>query len=152
MNKLILAFGTLVCFELPAAAAPCNEANSIVRVRNTTRGPFDYVIFKFHKPPNMPVFTIKAASPPFVQDGSGDPVTVGGDKFSEVKFTSVVWTCTIDNQLRLPRHAVVDVKNIGQFEGIITFIVGRKAGAKFISTYGYDVRPHYRNIVVQYRK
>jgi hypothetical protein len=154
MNTLIPAFSIFLGFGLAAAAsaAPCNEANSIIRVRNTTQGPFDYVIFRYQKPPQIPAFTVKGANPPFTQDGSGNPVTVGGAKFTEVRFSSIVWTCTIDDKLKLPRPAVVDVKNIGQFEGIITFIIGRKAAAHFISTYSYDVGTSDRNVVVKYRK
>jgi hypothetical protein len=152
MRTLALSFSFGLALTAAAQAAPCSEPNSLLRVRNTTQRPYDYVIFRYRKPPSQPTFTVKAASPPFIQDGSGDTVTVGGAKFTEVKFTNIVWTCTIDNQLRLPRPAVVAVKNIGQFEGIITFIIGRKAGAKFISTYSYDVGANDRNIVVKYRR
>lgn len=150
MLALSLALGLLL--SAAANAAPCAEPNSLIRVRNTTQGAFDYIIFRYRKPPAQPAFTVKAALPPFTQDGSGDTITVDGAKFTEVRLTGIVWTCTIDDQLKLPRPAVVDVKNIGQFEGIITFIIGRKADAKFISTYTYDVGANDRNIVVKYRR
>jgi hypothetical protein len=154
MSKFLFPLAALISLGLAgdAVAAACNEPGSIVRVRNTVQGQNEYVIFKFHKPPTVPSYTVKGVSPPFTEDGSGDTVTVGGAKFTEVRFTGVVWTCSIDEQLHLPRPAIVDIKSIGQFEGIIAYIVGRKAQAKYISNYSYDSGPGFRSIVVHFRR
>ncbi len=158
MSKFLASFAAafiaLPVAALPAAAhaAACNEANSIVRVRNTSIGAFEYVVFKYKKPPNLPSFTVKAVTPPFIQDGSGETVIVRGSKFTEVRFDGVVWTCSIIERLVLPKAAIKAVKNIGQFEGIITYIIGRRSSSRYISNYSYNSGPGFRSIVIKYRK
>jgi hypothetical protein len=148
-----LAFAALLAAP-PALAqvGPCNEPNAILRVRNTAIGVNEYVVFKFKKPPTMPNVSVIAARPPFTQDGSGEPVTVGGALFTQVTFRGVVWTCKIAEEFHLPRAGIKDIKSIGQFEGIITYVIGRRATWHYRATYSYDSPGGVRSIVVKYRK
>ena len=154
MKQLLLSAiaATSVCVPVFAQAAPCAEPNSIVSVRNTSAGHFEYVIFKYQQPPNLPSYTVAAAMPPFTQDGSGDPVHVSGAKFTQVRFEGVVWTCSVTEQFHLPRAAIKDIKSIGQFEGVITYIIGRRARSHFISNRTRPAGAGFREIVIKYRK
>ena len=155
MSKFLPALVVpLVCLATQAEAqiAACNEPNSIVRVRNTSIGVNEYVVFKFKKPPAMPDVKVLSVRPPFLADGSGEPVSVGGARFTQVKFTGVVWTCKIVENFHLPRAAIKDIKSIGQFEGIITYIIGRRSASRFRASYSYDSPGGLRSIVVKYRK
>ena len=145
---------SLMLLAAPALAqtAACNEPNSIVRVRNTSIGVNEYVIFKFKKPPALPDFSVMSVRPPFTADGSGEPVSLRGALFTQVKFRGVVWTCKIAENFRLPRAAIKDIKNIGQFEGIITYVIGRRAASRYRASYSYNSPGGLRSIVVKYRK
>jgi hypothetical protein len=139
---------------LPAAAnaAACGPSGSIVRVKNTSIGAFEYVVFKFHKPPTVPAYTVTAVTPPFIEDPSGNTITVAGSKFTQVRFDSVFWTCTIAQNFVLPRTAIKGIKRTGQFEGVVSYVIGRRASSHYISNYSYNSGPGYRTIVIKYRK
>jgi hypothetical protein len=139
---------------LPAAAhaAACGPANSIVSVRNSSIGAFEYVVFKFHKPPTVPAYTVKAVSPPFIEDPSGNTIVVAGSKFTEVRFDSVYWFCTIAQNFHLPKTAIKGIKRTGQFEGVISYVIGRRASSHYISNYSFDSGPGYRSIVIKFKK
>ena len=115
-------------------AANCSTANSIISVSNSKIGGFEYVSFKFKKPPALPQFAVTNVVPPFIQDGSGDTIFVSGARWTQVKFDQVDWMCSIQQFLSLPKPAVKAVKNIGQFEGQIVYVIGRSAASHFIST------------------
>ena len=135
-----------------ALAAACGPSGAVTRVKNTSGGAFEYVIFKFHKPPTVPAYTVKAVTGPFTEDPSGNPVVIAGAKFTEVRFDGVFWMCSITENLNLPKTAIKGVKNIGQFEGVVTYIIGRRAASHYISNYSYDSGPGYRSIVIKFKK
>jgi hypothetical protein len=135
-----------------AAAGPCAEPNSIAKVRNrASAGPYEYVVFDFVKPPNLPPFTITTVSPPFIEDPSGKPVTVAGKKFKQVTFREVAWMCEIDATFHLPRAAIKGIKSTGQFEGVISYVIGIRKASKFDGSYSYDAGA-VTKIVVRVRK
>jgi hypothetical protein len=154
MTKCLAALFAAAFISLPAAAhaAACGPANSIISVRNSSKGAFEYVVFKFHKPPTAPAYTVKAVTPPFTEDPSGNPVTVAGSKFTEVAFQNVFWTCSIAENLRLPKAAIKGVKKTEQFEGYVTYVIGRRASSHYISNYSFNSGPGYRSIVIKYKK
>ena len=153
MNRF-LAFLAAAFIALPAAAnaAACGPANSIISVRNTSSGAFEYVIFKFHKPPTVPAYIVKAVTPPFIEDPSGNTINVAGSKFTEVTFPSVFWMCTIAENFHLPKTAIKGIKRTGQFEGVVSYVIGRRASSHYISNYSYNSGPGYRSIVIKYKK
>ena len=116
-----------------AFATNCNLPNSIVRISNSASGGFEYVKFKFKKPPSAPAFTVSNVLPPFTEDPSGNSVTVPGAHWTQIRFDNVEWMCTIPKFIKI-KPAVKAVKNIGQFEGQITYVIGRSAASHYIST------------------
>lgn len=148
-SSLAAAF---VALPALAHAAACGPSGSIVRVKNTSIGAFEYVVFKFHKPPVTPSYTVTAVTPPFIEDPSGNTITVAGSKFTQVRFDSVFWTCAIAQNFVLPKSAIKGIKRTGQFEGVVTYVIGRRASSHFISSYSYNSGPGYRTIVIKFKK
>ena len=152
MGKFLFVCATVFSLSVPnvARAANCGLPNSIISVRNYASHGFEYVRFKYRKPPALPTFAVTAATGPFTEDPSGNPVTITGPLYTQVQFRGVEWTCTIVKQLSLPRRAVKAVKSIGQFEGVITYIIGRSAASHFISTSSYNLGS-FRMIRVKFK-
>ena len=117
-----------------AFAASCTSANSIISVANSKIGGFEYVTFKFKKPPALPQFSVTNVVPPFIEDGSGNTIVVPGAHWTQIRFDQVEWMCSTQRILTLPKPAIKSVKNIGQFEGQIVYVIGRSAASHFIST------------------
>jgi hypothetical protein len=128
----------------------CTDPGSIRRIRNTSIGQYEYVVIDTFTPPN-PNFSVSTATPPFIQDPSGNPVTVHGGKFKKIRFEGVVWTCKIRDEYHVPKSAVKDIENISQFEGIVEVVVGYRSSAKYVTTYHYDVGS-IRKVVMKFRK
>jgi hypothetical protein len=94
----------------------------------------DHVEFGFSsKSADPPSYTITYGTPPFVEDGSGDPVKVAGTAFIVVKvqpgygfdFEQGRTTYTGPKQIT-PAHAnhVAQIVETGDFEGVITWVIG----------------------------
>ena len=149
---LLLGFSSFAVFLLSAdiSAQFCSEPGSIRRVRNTTAGNVEFVVFDVFLPPN-PNYAVSAASSPFVHGSSGEPVNIKGGRFRKIRFEGVVWTCRTREMLTLPRSAIKDVKNLEQFEGIIEWVVGYRSSARYLTTYYYDVGS-IRKVVMKFRK
>ena len=123
----------LTLLSASAFAAPCTDPHSIKSVRNSSPpGHFEYVVFKVNGSPFLP-FVASPGTPPFLADGSGLPIAVAGSKFENIRFTGVVWTCEIAEHFALPKTAIKDVKKLGQFEGVVEFVVGIRSRSRFIS-------------------
>ena len=131
--KFIISLFLIVWLPSFALAANCNTPNSIISATNSVSGGFEYVTFKFKKPPALPQFTVTNVVPPFIQDGSGDTIVVSGSRWTQVKFEHMDWTCSTRQIFALPKPAIKAVKNIGQFEGQIVYVIGRSVASHFIS-------------------
>jgi len=145
-----VVFGSLSFFVGVGLCAPCTDPGSIKKVSKTRSGSFEYVVFDYIKPPD-PTYSVDTAHRPFAQDGSGDPVFVKGNRFKGVTFRSAVWTCTIQTNFSSHTTEIRDIKSVGQFEGDISYVIGYKKKANYISNYFYDVGS-IRKIVVKFRR
>lgn len=65
--------------DLPIADQATTRRANILDVRIGTHPGYDRVVFRFNT--GTPEFTLGRAEPPFVQDGSGNPITVLGESF-----------------------------------------------------------------------
>jgi hypothetical protein len=125
----------LICLVAPspAQAASCNGPNSLVRVSNSSIGGFEYVNFKFKTPDALQFFTTNVM-PPFVEDPSDLPIHVNGGHWTKIQFRGVDVFCSIPQYFSLPRPAIKDIKKTEQFEGQISFVIGRSATSHYIFT------------------
>lgn len=149
-NLIVAALGVLLILASVNFSAPCTAAGSIKKVKNTSIGSYEYVVFDYVLPPN-PTYTVTTVSPPFTEDPSGNPVVVSGAKFKEIRFDSVEWMCTIQKVFFLPKTAIKDIKQTSQFEGVVTYVVGYRNASLYAGTYFYDVGT-IRKVVVRFKK
>lgn len=150
-SLLVALSGSLLILASTASAAPCTSPRSILRVRNIHMGNYEYVVFDYRRPPNPQYAVTAVTGPTFIQDGSGDPITVAGNRFRQIRFTSVFWTCKISENFSLPDLAIKGIKGTGQFEGVVTYVVGYRSASTYLNTYHYDVGP-IRKVVMRFRR
>ena len=132
---IAMSLGIIFLLSTPGFSSPCTAAGSIVSVRNTSVGQYEYVRFKVKLPVNAGFnFAVSTATPPFIQDPSGNTITVSGSKFKKIRFENVFWTCTISEQFSLPKTAIKGIKQISQFEGIVEYVIGRRKASLYIAT------------------
>lgn len=134
MKLLILSLLVFTCLQ--GYSQTCNEANSLFSVRKRRVGKTEYVIFTLMKPVNAKRNVIDD-EPPFIEDPSGETVTVRGCKFKRVKFENIIWMCT-SKMIFGSTSLVKQVRRIGQFEGQIEYIIGYSCQAKSVVHYEYD--------------
>ena len=134
MKTILCLLSAILLIE--CSAQNCNEANSLLSVRKRKVGSTEYVIFTLMKPATSLV-EVTDAQPPFIQDGSGQTVHVSGCKFKKITFKNIVWTCKT-KIISGSTSLVKQVKNIGQLEGIISYIIGYRCNTKSIVNYDYD--------------
>ena len=134
MKTIFCLLSTFLLIE--CSAQNCNEANSLLSVRKRKVGSTEYVIFTLMKPATSSV-EVTDTQPQFIQDGSGQTVHVSGCKFKKITFKNMVWTCKT-KIISGSTSLVKQVKNIGQLEGIISYIIGYSCNTKSIVNYDYD--------------
>jgi len=133
-----------------AFASPCGAPGSIKRITNTPMGNYEYVVFDVRRPPN-PHYSVATVTPPFTADGSGDTVTIAGNKFKQIRFTGVMWTCSINQVFSLPQTAIKGIKSTGQWEGVVTYVIGYRSASLYLNTYYYDVGS-IRKVVMRFKR
>ncbi len=142
-----LIFGTLVALAFPAAslAAPCTVANSVTQVKNVKIGSFEYVDFWVKKPVTASVSTWNSMTGSFEHDASGDIITLPGNRWRAVRFAGASWMCSPWMNLTTPKPRIKAVKSIGNFEGVVTFAIGRQGGSYLgMTVTNFAVNKRYR--------
>jgi hypothetical protein len=100
------------------------------------------VRFSFRANGQDPGVTVSYQSPPFSKDGSGAPVTVAGDAFLVVRFepartadmtvSPIQTTYTGPDSIEPTDTAFVrEVKQAGDFEAVLTWIIGLNEARPF---------------------
>ena len=119
----------MLLLSVPSArSATCNTSNSIVKVKNLKLGAQERVEFYIKTPFTGSVVVAAASGGTFIQDGSGNPIVVAGNRWTDVKFQSMDWTCSSPTLFSLPQPVLKDIKLTGQFEGQIEYAIGRHNG------------------------
>lgn len=142
--KTILTLVAVLLFA-EANSQTCNAPNSLVGIKKRKAGKTEYVIFKVKKPVTA-TNDVTDAKPPFTMDGSGNTVHVNGCKFKQVKFNQIEWTCKVP-AVTGSAYLIRDVKSTGQFEGVITYIIGYRCSAKSVVSYSYDDGDYTKYVV-----
>ena len=145
--KLIISLAFIFLFA-KGYGQNCSQANSLISIRKKKIGNADYVIFTL-KLPVTATTSVAAATPPFIQDGSGNTITILGCAYKKVTFNNVVWTCKT-KMFSSSTQFVQKVKNIGQFEGIISYVIGYKCTANSVVSYSYATG-QYQKFVVRFK-
>ena len=133
------AIGPLACSAV-TGTVPSTGTPVLSEVTVTALAGYDAVTFTFtpvghgSPPPAPTTFSVGPAQPPFVRDGSGAPVGVTGTAFVRVRFHDAygydpinpVPQATYAGPTDLPAglRAVAEVRETGDFEGYLTWVVG----------------------------
>lgn len=130
-------------------AAPCTAPGSIKKVKKTRNATHEFVVFDVVMPPN-PNYTVSSTNPPFIEDPSGNPISIVGPNYRKIRFTGVNWMCTIAQNFTTSTVTIKGVKKTGQFEGIVEYVIGyRNPSSRYVTTYYYDVGP-IRKVVLAF--
>jgi hypothetical protein len=129
---------TTTVFEgrtLPVEAPASTTRAYLAAVRVASHDSYDRVVFEFEDA--VPGYRVSTAQRPVTEDGSGDTVEVEGAALVEVRMESAA-TARITGENVSPvyrgparvrtRGAVVrEVVDVGDFEGVVTWVVGLDA-------------------------
>ncbi len=105
-------------------------------VRSARHGNYDRVVFEFAGG-EMPTYHLEYIDKPVRQCGSGDPVTLAGDGWLEVRFSDAQahdgsGNVTIADRSRSPNLPVVkDLKITCDFESEVTWVLGIASPNKY---------------------
>ncbi len=133
MKKSILLL-TIIFLSIKLSAQCVNT--SLVSVKTTRSGNYEYVIFTF-KGTVAPTFSISTVTPPFTEDPSDLPITVIGCKFRALSFQGGTYCQTTQSTSNLPFTVVKDVKRSGQFEGHYSYLLGLRCSQNNFIQYTY---------------
>lgn len=135
-----------------SSSQACTDPGSIVSVKNTTSGNFEYVTFMIKKPLNSGYgYAVTTATGPFTEQPSGNPVTITGPKYKKIRFKGITWMCTIAETFSLPKIAIKAIKKIEQHEGIVVYVVGYRNVSTYLSTTSSNVGS-FRKVVMKFKK
>ena len=124
-NRLGLSILAILSLPLAAHAANCTAPNSIVKVSNSRIGPWEFVDFYVKAPVTATTSVTAPKGPNFTEDASGNPIIVPGNRWTEVTFNTVDWMCSTPTLFGLPKPIVKSIKQIGRFEGTVSYVIGR---------------------------
>jgi hypothetical protein len=139
------ASGSTAPFATPPAST---SANLLTAVRIAGRRCADAVTFAFRPDKGAPpLCTVAYQSGPFTTAGSGAPVTVAGTAFLFVRCEPARTIDLVTNETTYTppanRHTVpvgtkhvVDLVETGDFEGVITWVIGLDAQQPFLANAG----------------
>lgn len=124
----------------PGEACPSQTGGSdsfvhLVDVRVGTHDTFDRITFEFRTTPEgkkMPKYELAAASPPFSEDASGEPIAVDGSKFARIIFHGATGydleqqapTYSGPKELKPGFEVLVEAQETGDFEATLSWVLG----------------------------
>jgi len=146
LGALVLSAGALTFLgALPAAAADlgpftCTDrsggasstAATVYDVRVAHHNGYDRLVIGFPTSNTMPAYQLtRQATPTFIRDASGQPVTLGGSAGIRVvlRNADVTQGAPTDQKPALP--AIREVAQIGNFERVVSYGVGLASAACF---------------------
>ena len=126
----------------PITAPGPGERGFLTDVRIGARTTGDRIVFEFD--PVVPAYSIDFTTRPVTQDGSGKPVDVAGEALLAVRFEDSATARfegervipTFDGPRRLKGEdtaVVTEAVLIGDFEGIVSWVVGLRARPETLS-------------------
>ena len=148
-----LLFLTNVSFSQPCnSSGTCNTAGAIKRVKNTRIGNYEYVVFDIKKPLNTGYsYSVSSILPPFIENPSGNSISINGNQFKKITFENISWMCPIKEIFSLPNAAIKDIKKVTQFEGKVEYVVGHSASSTYVGTYSYSLF-WTRKVVMKFKR
>jgi hypothetical protein len=129
---VLLACAAVFVFSSFAAAQAlpfCSEPGSIMSVKKSRVGKFEYVTFELKA--NDPHYEILNVKPPFTDYGDRR-VRIKGTAFKSIQFHLVPTECRIRENFRAATTTVQGVASTEQFEGYVTYVIGYTSKSKYV--------------------
>jgi hypothetical protein len=145
VTEVFPTISSLPCQTIPIPATPVKSVAPgaevyLTKVDEQGDRCVDHVIFSFTSTQSgPPAYTITYGTPPFVQDGSGKPVSVKGNAFIVVKvqpgygfdFVANKPTYTGSKSIMPTANHVQSIVETGDFEGVLTWVIGMDSKRPF---------------------
>lgn len=119
------------CEDLPGGGPIASDHLTTIELEETATGDVLAFGFGMTTPGSAPTVRLEVISPPFVQDPSGLPLEVAGERFLRIRFDGMwlydeagVPTRGTDEPIAGSPPAVVAVSRESEFEGVSSWIVG----------------------------
>jgi hypothetical protein len=119
-------------FGTAAVSVPPAGPGLLKAVRAARQGAVDRVVFEFED--ELPGYAVRYVQRPITEDGSGAPVTVEGDNVLEVRMErasgadltgpELRQTYTGPNRINPDTAAVAELVRTGDFEAVLTWVIG----------------------------
>lgn len=118
-------------------SAPSKGYGQLVGVRHAAHEGFHRIVFEFEDA--VPGVKVAPTDPPVVQDGSGDEVTVAGDRVLLVQFEPASGfdmdaskeSYTGPKRLEVEQAPVVEIVRVSDFEAHLDWAVGVDDGSRY---------------------
>lgn len=116
---------------------PASGTATLVDVRIGVHEGFDRLVFEFAD--GLPGYDIERVDPPILADASGMPVEVSGDSFLQVRLSPAAAhdeagdTTLSVSELLPDLPGIVEARQVGDFEGVVTWALGLVANLEFES-------------------
>ena len=110
----------------------------LVAVRAARHDGFDRAVWEFEG--GIPAYTVEYVEPPILADGSGMEVEIAGEAYLKVTFRGAnahteAGQPTIDvREIALDLPQVVELEQTGDFEAVVTWVIGLRGEADFTVT------------------
>jgi len=120
--------GPFTCGSIITLPAAGTGQPATTEVRTGLHPGYDRLVFEYAGG-RRPGLTIEAATPPFMLDPSGLPLTVKGARFVRIRLDGIVVGYAGATSFAPGGPFLVDVERQGEYEGQQSWIVGLTAGA-----------------------
>ena len=120
----------MLTLAAPAQMQRCSEPGSIRSITKAVSGNFETVTFELvgrGLPDKVEVGDVK----PPIENYGGDNLHMRGRAFKSVFFAMVPWTCEIRENFKAKTSAIRDIKQIEQFEGYVSYVIGYSTRSKY---------------------
>ena len=129
---LIMSFG-----NQSLQAQPCLQPGSLVSVFNTTKGPYEYLVFKFIAPYNTKGMVAQGNSNFF------SPLNNENHTYHKITFQGITNFCPDKWILNLPQKKILDLKTPEMLHGTVVYQFELAAGAKITAHTSYRQQIYY---------
>lgn len=147
-----IALGIVLLLSSVVSAQPCTDPGSILSVKNSSAGSYEYVTFRLQRPLNAGYgYSVSTVTGPFTEEPSGNSVAIAGPKYKRIRFKGITWMCTIAESLALPKTAIKGIKRLEQHEGDVVYVVGYRFASTYISTKTVNAGS-IRKVVMKFKK
>lgn len=127
----------------------CTEHGAITSVVKSRSGNFEFVTFEVLS--DSPDYKVTDAKAPFTDYSGETRLRIKGKYFKRIALKGITWDCEITEKFSAKTSTIMGIKNVEQFEGYVTYVIGYRTKAKYVSTEVTGTGSS-RKIILKFRK